>query len=173
MRVDHQRGHHGRKITSVSDILSIKPSSQNAKSIIFNPCYVLWIEALISLVQQELDFFKIQNCNAYDKSKFFSLKERSNRVQNALWDALQKLLIPNETVVCELCVRPVQHEGISAVATAEALNRGKAWPKLDIQNLFQGRLLQNPFQGSRTSWPDLILVALYSSASNMMCDALM
>ena len=94
-------------------------------------------------------------------------------MQKALWDALKKkaaqLLVPDETVVCKLCVRYSRHEGISAVATAEALTRGKAWPRLDIRNLFQGRLLRNlfqgglsrnPFQGSRTSWPDLSLVAL-------------
>ena len=37
-----------------------------------------------------------------------------------------QLLVPDETVVCELCVRYSRHEGISAVATAEALTRGKA-----------------------------------------------
>ena len=37
-----------------------------------------------------------------------------------------QLLVPDETVVCKLCVRYSTHEGISAVATAEALTRGRA-----------------------------------------------
>ena len=154
------------------------------KKNIFYPCYVFWIQALILLVYQELskyllNIFKLQQmidvislqCSAYDKYKFLSLKQRSDRVQNVLWDALKKaaqLLVLNETVVCELCAVCCTHEGISTVATAEALNSSKA-PDLTYRTFAKGGLLRN-----WPSWPDLSFsCSLLLRATNIICGGYM
>ena len=84
-----------------------------------------------------ISFYKRGDCSAYNDYKFLSLFDFQMLSKKAA-----QLLALNETVVCELWAVCCMHEGISTVATAEALNSSKA-PDLTYGTFAKGGLLRN------------------------------